>query len=99
MERIALLKSERYAHGLDVSPDGRWVVATGFGAEHVHVYDAARCERVARVEVGRGSSHTAFAADGSTAHVACSVSAHVAVLDLEQGACTGTVTLPEERER
>jgi DNA-binding beta-propeller fold protein YncE len=99
MERIALLKSERYAHGLDVSPDGRWVVATGFGAEHVQVYDAARCERVARVEVGRGSSHTAFAADGSTAHVACSVSAHIAALDLEQGACTGTVTLHEGRER
>jgi DNA-binding beta-propeller fold protein YncE len=93
MQRIALLGTERYAHGLDVSPDGRWVVATGYGADRVQVYDAARCELVAHVEVGRGSSHTAFAADGSAAHVACSVSAHVAVIDLRNVALSCTVTL------
>ncbi|MGE5525014.1 MAG: beta-propeller fold lactonase family protein [Rhodospirillaceae bacterium] len=96
MARVALLPSERYAHGLDVSPDGRWVVATGFSSDHVQVYDARRCELIARIEVGRGSSHTAFAGDGASAHVGCSVSAHVAVLDLDRAVCRGRVTLPGE---
>jgi len=96
LERIALLASERYAHGLDVSPDGRWTVATGYGSDCVTVYDAAGCKLVARIEVGRGSSHTAFSADGASAHVGCSVSAHVAVLDLERAACAGKVSLPGE---
>lgn len=93
MKRVALLTSERYAHGLDVSPDGRWVVATGYGSEHLQIYDAARCELKGRVRVGRGSSHTAFSDDGRIAHVGCSVSAHVAALDLEHAVCSGTVTL------
>ena len=94
--RLALLPTERYAHGVDVSPDGRWVVATGFGSNGVRVYDAVRRELVARVEVGWGSSHTVFGADGATAHVACSVSGHVAVLDMPGRCCTGTIALPAE---
>lgn len=94
LERFALQPSERYAHGLDASPDGRWVVATGYGAEHVQVYDAHQGKRVARIAVGRGSSHTAFGEDGATAYIGCSVSAHIAVVDLERGACTATITLP-----
>lgn len=96
MTRVALLPSERYAHGLDVSTDGRWVVATGYGSDHLRVYDAARDTLLARIEVGCGSSHTAFSGDGATAHVGCSVSAHVAVLDLERAVRSGTVSLSAE---
>jgi DNA-binding beta-propeller fold protein YncE len=96
LERTAVLKSERYAHGLDVSPDGRYVVATGFGADAVQLYDAQRCDLLATLPVGRGSSHTVFSTDGRRAYVGCSVSAHVAVLDLDAPRCIATVRLPDE---
>lgn len=96
LTRVALLPSERYAHGLDISPDGRWVVATGYGSRSVQVYDAARCALLARIEVGRGSSHTAYSADGAKAYVGCSVSAHVAVLDLAAGRRAADIALPVE---
>ncbi len=46
---------------------------------------------LARIEVGRGSSHTAFLDSGDTAFVACSVSDHVACVDL--AACSGETRL------
>jgi DNA-binding beta-propeller fold protein YncE len=81
LERVALLETERYPHGLDVSPDGRFLVASGFGSGHARVFDAASHRLLARVPLGRGSSHTAFAA--GCAFVACSVSDHLACLNLD----------------
>jgi len=92
MERVALLPTERYAHGLDVSPDGRHVVATGFGSDAVRLYDAGSRSEIARIEVGQGSSHTAFF--GGVGYVGCSVSEHVAVVDLERRQCAGRLALP-----
>lgn len=90
--RVALLETERYPHGLDVSPDGKHLVATGFGSDHVRIYDASSHRQLARVEVGWGSSHTDFA-DGA-AWIGCSVSDHVARVDLETLACVSRVRLP-----
>jgi DNA-binding beta-propeller fold protein YncE len=81
LERVALLATEPYAHGLDVSPDGRHVVTTGFCSSRVRIFDAADLQQARTVEVGSGSSHTAFAGDGS-AWVACSVSDQLARIDL-----------------
>ena len=80
LERVAVLDTEAYPHGLDVSPDGRHVVATGFSSDSLRVYDARAHRLRARVEVGRGSSHSAFI--GDTAFVACSVDDHLARVDL-----------------
>ncbi len=80
LERVALLDTEAYPHGLDVSPDGRHVVATGFGSAHVRVFDAHSHRELARVEVGLGSSHSAFAA--GAAYIGCSVADHIACLSL-----------------
>jgi YVTN family beta-propeller protein len=80
LERVALLATEAYPHGLDVSPDGRYVVATGFASNHVRVFEAGAHRELARVAVGKGSSHTVFA--GTVAHIGCSVSNHIAFLDL-----------------
>ncbi len=80
LERVALLDTEPYPHGLDVSPDGRYVVATGFASHHVRVFDAHSHRELARVAVGDGSSHSAFA--GGIAYIGCSVSDHVAALAL-----------------
>ena len=80
LERVALLETEAYAHGLDISPDGRYVVASGFSSDFVRVYDAAAHVELARIEVGRGSSHSAFLP--GLAFVACSVSDHVSCIDL-----------------
>lgn len=95
MERVALLPTERYAHGLDVSPDGRYAVATGFGSDAVRLYDVGSRSEIARIELGRGSSHTAFL--GRYGYVGCSVSEHVAVVDLERRQCMATLALPGAR--
>ncbi|HEX7054509.1 MAG TPA: beta-propeller fold lactonase family protein [Burkholderiales bacterium] len=80
LERRATLATEAYAHGLDVSPDGRHVVTTGFCSPRLRVFDS-RTRAQSSIEVGLGSSHTAFAADGA-AWVACSVADHLARIDL-----------------
>jgi len=84
LERVALLATERYAHGLDVSPDSRHVVATGFFSDCLRVYDARTFADKSRISVGLGFSHTAFLSGGATAYVGCSVSDHVAVVDMER---------------
>lgn len=91
LERRALLPTEPYAHGLDVSPDGRHVVATGFSSDCARIYDATLLGEIARVEVGRGSSHTAFA-EGA-AFIGCSVADHVARVDLAACRRTGVSSL------
>ncbi len=94
LQRKALLPTEAYPHGLDVSPDGRYVVATGFASGFLRIYDADRHVQVARVEVGLGSSHTAFMANNAVqAFVGCSVDDHVACIDLDSAGLTGTISL------
>lgn len=94
LQRKALLPTECYPHGLDVSPDGRYVVVTGFSSEFLRIYDADKHVQVARVEVGFGSSHTAFmAGDSMQAFVGCSVSDHVACIDLRAARLTDTISL------
>jgi DNA-binding beta-propeller fold protein YncE len=93
LDRVALLETDRYPHGLDVSPDGKHLVATGFGCDHARIYDARLHRELARVDVGWGSSHTDFALDGA-AWIGCSVSDHVACIDLQTLACVSRVRLP-----
>lgn len=93
LARVALLPTEPYPHGLDVSPDGRYVIATGFASDHVRLYDAQRHIEIARIEVGRGSSHSVFLGDDDAAFVACSVSDHVACMDLAGRHCVKQIQL------
>ncbi len=94
LERLALLETERYAHGVDVSPDGRHVVATGFSSDCVRLFDARTRTQTARIAVGRGSSHTAFV--GARAYVGCSVSDHVAAVDLQRRESFAAARLRDE---
>lgn len=82
LARVALLPTEPYPHGLDISPDGRYAIATGFASDYLRLYDAQAHAEIARIEVGRGSSHSVFLHDEDTAYVACSVSDDVACIDL-----------------
>lgn len=91
LERVALLATDAYSHGLDVSPDGRYLVATGFAADAVRVFDAGTHRELARIAVGQGSSHTAFA--GNHAYIGCSVSDHVACIDLAAQALTERIRI------
>ena len=94
LQRMALLPTEPYPHGLDISPDGRHVVATGFASKFLRIYDAVRHVELARVEVGLGSSHTAFlAGDATQAFVTCSVADHVACIDLCGARLTNAISL------
>jgi streptogramin lyase len=92
LERVALLPTEPYSHGLDVSPDGRHVISTGFCSNHARVFDAQSLAEIARIEVGAGSSHTAFTSDGA-AWIGCSVADHLARVDLEKMQREGVVAL------
>jgi YVTN family beta-propeller protein len=80
LERVALLETDAYPHGLDISPDGRFALASCYGSEHVRVIDARSHRTLARIAVGWGPSHAAFA-DGC-AYIGCSVADHVACVDL-----------------
>jgi DNA-binding beta-propeller fold protein YncE len=80
LERVALLATDAYPHGLDISPDGRYVIATGYASNCLRVFDAEALREIARIEVGPGSSHTAFA--GNHAYAGCSVSDRIACIDL-----------------
>jgi len=91
LERVALLETDAYPHGVDISPDGRYVVATGFSSNTLRVYDAGARTLLRRVEVGYGSSHSAFA--GSNAFVGCSVADHLACIDLPAGNMTARIAL------
>lgn len=91
LERVALLATDAYPHGLDVSQDGRYLIATGFAADAVRVFDAGKHCELARIAVGRGSSHTAFA--GGHAYTGCSVSDHVACIDLSTFALTENIRI------
>lgn len=93
LEQKAVLEAEAYPHGLDVSPDGRFVIATGFSSDFVRVYDAERHVELARIEVGQGSSHSAFVADGSAAYVGCSVADTLARIDTGSLSCTDRITI------
>jgi DNA-binding beta-propeller fold protein YncE len=91
LERVALLETDAYPHGLDISPDGRYVVATGFASNCLRVYDAGARKLLRRVDVGYGSSHSAFA--GGNAFVGCSVVDHVACIELPAGNVTARIGL------
>jgi YVTN family beta-propeller protein len=93
LRRLATLPTEAYPHGLDVSPDGRHVVATGFSSRFLRIYDAAAHAEIARVEVGQGSSHTAFLAGGARAWVGCSVDDHIACVNLDDRSLIGTIRM------
>ncbi|HLH77363.1 MAG TPA: beta-propeller fold lactonase family protein [Candidatus Binataceae bacterium] len=93
LKRLALLETEPYAHGLDLSPDSRFAVLTGFSSEHVRVFDVQQRQLMARVEVGAGSSHTAFVRDTGRALVACSVADRLACLDLPSQSLLGLVAV------
>lgn len=93
LRRVATLPTEAYPHGLDVSPDGRHVVVTGFSSRFLRIYDAVAHAEIARVEVGQGSSHTAFLAGGVRACVGCSVDDHVACVDLDERAVIDTIRM------
>ena len=93
LERVAVLDTDAYPHGLNISPDGSSVVATGFSSDHVRLFDAATYEEKARIKVGEGSAHTAFLPDNRTAFVGCSISDHLAVIDIESGTCTELIRL------
>ena len=68
-------------------------MATGFCSQHVRVFDTQTSGGMVRVEVGMGSSHTAFAHDGS-AWIACSVADHLARIDLRSMRPTITTLTP-----
>jgi 6-phosphogluconolactonase (cycloisomerase 2 family) len=93
LARVATCATDAYPHGLNISPDGKHVVATGFSADHVRVLDAASGHERARLEVGQGSAHTGFLPDGRTAFIGCSISNHLAVIDVVDGRRVGMVTL------
>jgi hypothetical protein len=57
------------------------VVTTGFCSDRVRICSAPDFRETRSVAVGAGSSHTAFAADGS-AWVACSVADRLVRIDL-----------------
>lgn len=82
LERVALLPTEPYPHGLDISTDGRYAITTGFASDCLRLYDAQKHTEIACIEVGRGSSHSAFPSFAEVAFVGCSVSDHVACVDL-----------------
>lgn len=89
----ARLETEAYPHGLDVARDGKRFVVTGFAADYARIFEVGSWRLLARVEVGRGGSHTAFAPDGDLAFIACSVDDHLAGLDLATGTVTARVTV------
>lgn len=93
LQRVALLQTEAYPHGLDISPDGRHVIATGFSSRFLRIYDAAAHAEIARIEVGQGSSHTAFVPGRARAYVGCSVDDHVACVDLAGCSLIDTVRM------
>jgi len=93
LEKKAQLPTEVYPHGLDVSPDGTRVIATGFGSDYVRIYDGVAHEQIARVKVGRGSSHSAFLKDSNIAYVGCSVDDHLAQIDLMRDECIGNIAV------
>jgi YVTN family beta-propeller protein len=88
LEQITTFQTEAYPHGLYMSPDGQWIIATGFSSDYLRVYNVISQTEVARIEVGRGSSHVAFLPDQETAYVACSVDSHLARLDLVTMTCS-----------
>lgn len=93
LERAACLPTEPYPHGLDISPDGRYAIATGFASSQLRLYDAQAHTEIARIEVGRGSSHSTFSADSTHAFVGCSVDDHVACVDLAARRCVTRMRL------
>lgn len=94
LARVATLTTEPYAHGLDVSPDGRHVVTTGFCSSRLRIFAAPDLLETRIVEVGLGSSHTAFPGDGA-AWVACSVADHLARIDLRSTSAEILVLAPD----
>lgn len=95
LNHLATLDTDAYPHGINLSRDGKFLVTTGFSSRHVRVFDAAAHRELSRVEVGMGGSHTAFArrADRTLAYVGCSVSDHLAVVDLDAGECIDHIGL------
>lgn len=91
LERVALLPTDPYPHGLDAAPDGCYVLVAGFGGDCVRVFDAAAHCELARITVGAGASHSAFAA--GSAFIACSVAGHVAALDLERRRVSAKISI------
>lgn len=93
LERAACLPTEPYPHGLDISADGRYAIATGFASGELRLYDAREHAEIARINVGRGSSHSTFTADSTLAFVGCSVDDHVACVDLAARRCVARLRI------
>jgi DNA-binding beta-propeller fold protein YncE len=85
LKLVTTLETDPYPHGLDISADGKWIVATGYSSDHVRIINGETFSETARVNIGAGSSHSTFMPDNKSAWTACSVDDHIAKIDLATG--------------
>ena len=70
---------------LQVSPDGRWLLATAYASGQVWIIDTRDLSRQKQVAVAKGPQGVAFAADGRTVLVASHDSGLLTRLELASG--------------
>ena len=76
-------QEEAHPHFADITPDGKYIIATDLGTDEVYLYDKdlkelSRC----KLPSGVGPRHIAFNKDKKTVYLACELSSEVAILEL-----------------
>jgi YVTN family beta-propeller protein len=82
-ERAGSAYSGRWAHAIEVTPDGRWVYVANFMDDTVAVFDAATLARVALLAADAYPHGLDISADGRFAVVTGFGSSHVRLIDAQ----------------
>lgn len=70
-------------YGIDVTPNGKYVLVTGIGGSVVHVIDTQKLEMVKKIEVGTGPHGLRTDADSRYTYVAVTTKNQLAKIDIK----------------
>lgn len=88
---ITSVPTDKYPHGLRLSPDGRTLYVANLRGGTVSVIDANQLRETSRIPVGKAPVQVGFSADGKEAYVSLSAENRLGIIDRATGKLTHKV--------
>ena len=87
------------AHGIGVTPDGKWVFVCSRLNGHVYVYSVADLKLAADIKVGHDPDWITFSPDSKTAYVASAGTDSISVVDVAAKKQVATISVGKVPKR
>lgn len=85
MRSVGQITTDKYPHGLRLSPDGKALYVANMRGGTVSVIDAGTLKETARIPVGKGPVQVGFSPDGTMAFVSLSAENSLGIIDTTKG--------------